>query len=178
MAMTFTHFLPATQMGRFGAWLKSLDRETLRNYFGVSLNHHGINHLISKWKRDASRHHFLIAHKSEQWAGVLHIATLNDGVEFGVIVKKEFRRQGIADQLLGEAIVWAQNRGYQNLFMHCVAENQAIQKLCAKHHLIARNIYGDVEIEMKLPKPTWRSLYRESISRQHNWYHFLKEKFT
>jgi hypothetical protein len=62
--------------------------------------------------------------------------------------------------------------------MHCVAENQAIQKLCAKHSLIARNIYGDVEVEMKLPKPTWRSLFRESIARQHNWYQLLKEKLA
>jgi GNAT superfamily N-acetyltransferase len=176
--MAFTHFLPVTQIARFGTWLKSLDGETLRSYFGISLNHHGINLLVSKWKKDPSSHHFLVAHQEHQWAGVLHIATRDDSVEFGVIVKKEFRRHGIGNQLLSEAIVWAQNRGYQNLFMHCVNENQAIQKLCAKHNLITRNVYGDVEVEMKLPEPTWRSLFREGIQRQANWYSFMQKSFS
>lgn len=174
----YTYFMPNTQMRRICAWLKSLDAETLRSYFGFSLNPKGIDHLINKWKREPANHHFLIYHQDDQWAGVLHIAISNNVIEFGVIVKKEFRRQGVADRLLGEAIVWAQNRGYQNLLMHCVVENHAIRRLCDRHQLTIRNIYGDVEAEMSLPRANWRSVVKESIQRQTNWYFLLCEKFT
>lgn len=150
----FTHFLPETQISRYGSWLKTLDPQTLRNYFGISLSAEGINRLIRKFKQDKANHHFLIAHHDGHWAGVIHIACLDDAVEFGVIVKKEFRRHGIADQLLSEAITWAQNRGYHTLYMHCVIENQAIRHLCDKHGLQSRNIYGDVEGYSAYPKRT------------------------
>jgi GNAT superfamily N-acetyltransferase len=172
----FTHFLPGTQISRYGSWLKTLDTQTLRNYFGISLSAEGINRLIRKFKHDKANHHFLVAHQNGHWAGVIHIASLDDAVEFGVIVKKEFRRQGIADQLLSEAITWAQNRGYHSLCMHCVIENQAIRHLCVKHGLQSRNIYGDVEGHMRLPKANWRSLWKEYWQRQANWYHFIDER--
>jgi len=172
---TFTYFMPTTQFRRVGNWLKSLDADTLRSYFGFSLNQNGIDHLVTKWKINTANHYFLIAHRADQWVGILHIATFNDEVEFGVIVKQEFRRQGIADQLLNEAITWAQNRGYQKLFMHCVVENQVIQRLCEKHQLTICNTYGDIVGEMKLPKANWRSMLQESIQRQANWYYFVRE---
>ena len=172
----FTHFLPETQISRYGSWLKTLDPQTLRNYFGISLSAEGINRLIRKFKQDKANHHFLIAHHDGHWAGVIHIACLDDAVEFGVIVKKEFRRHGIADQLLSEAITWAQNRGYHTLYMHCVIENQAIRYLCDKHGLQSRNIYGDVEGYMRLPKANWRSLWKEYWQRQANWYYFVGER--
>jgi RimJ/RimL family protein N-acetyltransferase len=170
----FTHFLPETQIVQYGSWLKSLDPETLRNYFGISLNTQGIHQLVTKFKEDRVNHHFLIAEQNQQWVGVIHIACMADAVEFGVIVKKEFRRQGIANQLLGEAMTWAQNRGFQKLYMHCVVENQAIRQLCHQHGLIAKNRYGDIQGEMSLPKPTWRSLYKEYFQRQTNWFYFLR----
>ena len=174
----FTHFLPITQISRYGSWLKSLDPQTLRDYFGFSLSKDGINHLMTKFKRDANAHQFLIAHKDHQWAGVLHIAKAKGGVEFGVTVKKEFRRQGIADLLLSEATTWAQNRGFDSLTMHCIIENQPIQRLCDKHNLASRNMYGDLDAVMRLPKPTWASLVKENIQRQANWYYFLRKNFV
>jgi len=91
-------------------------------------------------------------------------------------VKKEFRRQGIANQLLSEAITWAQNRGFQTLYMHCVVENLAVRHLCNQHGLSSKNIYGDVEGQMRLPKANWRSLWKEYWQRQANWYYFLEER--
>ena len=109
---------------------------------------------------------------------MLHIAKAKGGVEFGVTVKKEFRRQGIADLLLSEATTWAQNRGFDSLTMHCIIENQPIQRLCDKHNLASRNMYGDLDAVMRLPKPTWASLVKENIQRQANWYYFLRKNFV
>ena len=170
----YTHFLPQSHISQYGTWLKSLDPSTLRAYFGIGLGPKGIDSLVRKFKKDFAHHHFLVAEKNSQWVGVIHIASYQDTVEFGVIIRKEFRRLGIADQLLGEALIWAQNRQYKKLIMHCIVENSPIRKLCQKHGLIAQNVYGDIEATMNLPKSNWLSVYKEAIQRQVNWYYYLK----
>lgn len=170
----FTRFLPQSHISQYGAWLKSLDPATLRAYFGIGLGPKGIDSLVRKFKKDFAHHHFLVAEKDHKWVGVIHIASYQDTVEFGVIIRKEFRRLGIADQLLGEALIWAQNRQYKKLIMHCIVENSPIRKLCQKHGLIAQNVYGDIEATMNLPQSNWLSVYKEAIQRQVNWYYYLK----
>lgn len=170
----FTRFLPQSHISQYGAWLKSLDPATLRAYFGIGLGPKGIDSLVRKFKKDFAHHHFLVAEKDHKRVGVIHIASYQDTVEFGVIIRKEFRRLGIADQLLGEALIWAQNRQYKKLIMHCIVENSPIRKLCQKHGLIAQNVYGDIEATMNLPKSNWLSVYKEAIQRQVNWYYYLK----
>jgi len=170
----YTHFLPQSHISQYGAWLKSLDPATLRAYFGIGLGPTGIDSLVRKFKKDFAHHHFLVAENGSKWVGVIHIASYQDTVEFGVIIRKEFRRLGIADQLLGEALIWAQNRQYKKLIMHCIVENSPIRKLGQKHGLIAQNVYGDIEATMNLPKSNWLSVYKEAIQRQVNWYFYLK----
>ena len=170
----FTRFLPQSHISQYGAWLKSLDPATLRAYFGIGLGPKGINSLVRKFKKEFAHHHFLVAEKNSKWVGVIHIASYQETVEFGVIIRKEFRRLGLADQLLGEALIWAQNRQYKKLIMHCIVENSPIRKLCQKHGLIAQNVYGDIEATMNLPKSNWLSVYKEAIQRQVNWYYYLK----
>jgi RimJ/RimL family protein N-acetyltransferase len=170
----YTRFLSQSHIGKYGSWLKCLDPVTLRAYFGIGLGPQGIDGLIRKFKKDLAHHHFLVAQIDNKWVGVIHIASYEDTVEFGVIIQKEYRRMGIADQMLGEALMWAQNRQYKKLIMHCIVENYAIRKLCQKHGLIAQNVYGDVEATMNLPKSNWLSVYHELIQRQVNWYYYLK----
>jgi RimJ/RimL family protein N-acetyltransferase len=170
----YTHFLPQSHISQYGTWLKSLDPATLRAYFGISLGPKGIDSLVRKFKKDFAHHHFLVAEKNSKWVGVIHIASYQETVEFGVIIRKEFRRLGFADKLLGEALIWAQNRQYKKLIMHCIVENSPIRKLCQKHGLIAQNVYGDIEATMNLPKLNWLSVYKEAIQKQVNWYYYLK----
>ena len=170
----FTRFLPQSHISQYGAWLKSLDPATLRAYFGIGLGPKGIDSLVRKFKKDFAHHHFLVAENKSKWVGVIHIASYQETVEFGVIIRKEFRRLSIADKLLGEALIWAQNRQYKKLIMHCIVENSPIRKLCQKHGLIAQNVYGDIEATMNLPKSNWLSVYKEAIQRQVNWYYYLK----
>ena len=170
----YTHFLPQSHISQYGTWLKSLDPATLRAYFGIGLGPKGIDSLVRKFKKDFAHHHFLVAENNSKWVGVIHIASYQETVEFGVIIRKEFRRLSIADKLLGEALIWAQNRQYKKLIMHCIVENSPIRKLCQKHGLIAQNVYGDIEATMNLPKSNWLSVYKEAIQRQVNWYYYLK----
>ena len=174
--MFTTEFLSVKDYPKFGDWLEIQDEETRQLYFGVAGSQHVIQALMDRVIGNPDEHYFLVAKDNEQWAGTIHIAVSNRVVEFGVIVHKEYRGQGIADQLIEEAIVWSRNRGYTELFMHCLGWNKPIQHLCHKHGLETKNIYGDSEVEMKLPPANWVTLNKEFSIKQRNLYHMFLQK--
>ena len=170
-------FLPENEVNQYGSWLKEQDPDTLRDYFGIVINAYGIDRLIEKLGSEPHQHAFLVAQQNGIWLGSLHIAKSPHFVEFGVIIKKEYRRQGIANLLLSEAITWAQNRGYQELYMHCIEQNSAIRHLCQKHGLEPTTVHGDVDAKLKLKPISWQSILKELISRQNNLFYIQADYF-
>lgn len=75
-----------------------------------------IDQLISHFLSNSNNNYFLVAKINGLWAGTIHIATHEQEVEFGVIVALKYRKLGIANALIDEAITWARNRYYQDLF--------------------------------------------------------------
>jgi GNAT superfamily N-acetyltransferase len=169
--MIITEFLPVQDYKKFGDWLEIQDEETRQLYFGVAGSQFLIESLMDRVTGTPENHYFLVAQNGSQWAGTIHIATYDRTVEFGVIVLAEYRGQGIADQLLTEAIAWARNRGYRELYMHCLGWNKPIQHLCQKHGLETTNMMGDTEAELRLPPADWITINREFVSKQRNLYH-------
>ena len=174
--MFTTEFLAVSEYSKFKDWLIIQDEETRQLYFGVAGSQHVITALIERVLAEPEKHFFLVAKKGERWIGTVHIAVSNKVVEFGLIVNEEYRGQGIADSMLDEAIVWSRNRGYTELFMHCLGWNKPIQHLCHKHGLETKNMYGDSEVEMKLPPANWVTINKEICTKQRNWYHMFLQK--
>lgn len=169
--MIITEFLPVRDYKKFGDWLQIQDEETRQLYFGVAGSHHVIEALMDRVISNPDDHHFLVAKDNNRWVGTIHIAVNNKIVEFGVIVDDEYRGQGVAGTLLDEAIVWSRNRGYRELFMHCLGWNKPIQHLCHKHGLETHNMYGDSEVEMKLDPANWITINKEICIKQRNLFH-------
>jgi len=167
--MLRTEFLFLDQFSEYGSWLKSQDPQTLHDYFGHSMSQESIDSLIKQFIRNPQNNHFLIAKLDGHWAGTIHLATHEQEVEFGVIVAPEYRRQGIADAMMDEAITWARNRFYSDLFMHCISWNQPMKLLCQKHGLTPRNIMGDSEANLELKPPTVATFFKEHLTTQRNW---------
>ena len=90
-------------------------------------------------------------------------------VEFGVIVATPYRKQGIANAMTDEAITWARNRYYKDLFVHCIGWNLPIKQLCRKHGLTPRNMMGDSEANLQLEPPTLVTVFKELMVVQRNW---------
>jgi GNAT superfamily N-acetyltransferase len=176
--MIYTELLIIKDYPKFGNWLKSQDAETLQLYFGVVANNNVIDALMDRIIGNPDDHYFLVAKRGNQWLGTIHMAVHQRTVEFGVIVDQNFRGQGIANQMMDEALVWARNRGYQQLFMHCLGRNKPIQHLCHKHGLETRNMYGDSEVEMQLPPADWITINREFCTKQWNLYHAFLQNST
>lgn len=171
--MFFTEFLPVKDYPKFKHWLTIQDEETRQLYFGIAGSQHVIETLMERVLSNTDEHHFLVAKTADRWIGTIHIATYNNIVEFGIIVDEEYRGQGVANLMLEEAIVWARNRGYTELFMHCLGWNKPIQHLCHKHGLDTHNMYGDAEVELKLEPANWITINKEICIKQRNLFHMF-----
>lgn len=179
--MITTEFLLRNQYAKYGSWLKTQDPQTLHNYFGHSMNKRAIDALVKKFASDPINNHFLVAKINGKWAGTIHIASRGSEVEFGVIVDIKYRKQGIADAMMDEAITWARNRHYKDLFMHCISWNRPIKRLCEKHGLTPRNMMGDSEANLQLEPPNWGTYLKEQMTTaKRNWlfiFSFMQQKY-
>jgi GNAT superfamily N-acetyltransferase len=170
--MFTTEFLSNQDYYRYGDWLKAQDHETRQLYFGVTGGPGVIESLVERIEAEPTQHEILVARNCTEWLGTLHVAKMSDAeVEFGIIVHRDYRGQGIANTLLEEAIVWARNRGYTELFMHCLGRNKPIQHLCQKHGLMPHNMMGDSEVKIQLSPPSWATVASEVGIKQRNVYH-------
>jgi GNAT superfamily N-acetyltransferase len=175
--MFATEFLSSKHHYQYGDWLKSQDDETRHLYFGVTGGSGLVESLIERIEAQPNRHEILVAKNCTEWLGTLHIAIMSDSeVEFGIIVHKDYRGEGIANGMLEEAIVWARNRGYTDLFMHCLGRNKPIQHLCQKHGLLPHNLMGESEVKVKLNPQSWASIASEVGIMQRNVYHTFLQK--
>ena len=168
--MLTTEFLLRDQFSQYGSWLKAQDPPTLYNYFGYTMGKKSINALIKQFASNPKSHHFLVAKVDGKWAGTIHIASHETEVEFGVIVDKKYRKLGIANAMMDEALIWARNRHYKDLFMHCISWNRPIKRLCEKHGLVPRNSMGDSEANLELKSPNWSTYFKEQMTvAKRNW---------
>lgn len=175
--MFATEFLWSKHHYQYGDWLKSQDNETRHLYFGVTGGLGLIESLIEQIEAQPEQHEILVAKNCTEWLGTLHIAKISDSeVEFGILVHKDYRGKGIANGMLEEAIVWARNRDYTDLFMHCLGRNKSIQHLCQKHGLLPHNMMGDSEVKVKLNPQTWATIASEVGIMQRNVYHTFLQK--
>jgi len=174
--MIITEFLPVKDYSQYRDWLLIQDEETRQLYFGVAGSQYVIDSLMDRIIGNPDEHYFLVAREGNRWAGTIHIAISNRAVEFGVIVHEDFRGQGIAGTMLEEAIFWARNRRYKELYMHCLGWNKPIQHLCHKHGLETKNCYGDSEVEVKLAPADWITINKEICIKQRNMYHMFLQK--
>jgi GNAT superfamily N-acetyltransferase len=176
ISMPANRFLRPTEYRQYANWLKEQDTETLSLYFGIPVTDYFIDNLVQSFIDNNDKHYFLIAERNGVWLGSVHIAIINEtDIEFGVIVDQAHRKQGIADQMMEEAILWARNRGYIHLFMHCLTWNRPIRSLCEKHGLNIKNFTDGKEVESrcKLPPPTLSSLGQEYALKNRNLYRMI-----
>lgn len=172
--MITTEFLLKQQFSKYGTWLKSQDSQTLYSYFGHSIPNKTIDALVKEFSNSPRNNHFLVAKINGRWAGTIHIASRGAEVELGVIVHPKYRKLGIADMMMDEAITWARNRHYQHLFMHCISWNRPIKRLCEKHGLVPRNMMGESEANFDLDPPNWGTYLKEQmIVAKRNWFFML-----
>lgn len=127
----------------------SFERSDLYLRFGYMPNEYAITKYIEEsWERP-----------NDRWFGIydvsglmatLHIAKLDeDSCEFGFTVDKEQRNKGIGDTLFKRGILWAKARAYKHVYMQCLTENKAMQRIARKNemHVVTLD-YDEAEADL------------------------------
>lgn len=175
--MISTRFLGTEEYHKFGHWLKGLNAEDRRMYFGITVTDQYIDNLVERITVAPDQHNFLVSYNCTGWLGVLHIARMtDDSIEFGLSVFEEYRNLGIGSDLLTEGITWARNRGYKQLYLHCVKWNTTMAHLSTKHDLAMTNQDGDLDVMSKLSPPSWYSLQQETADVNRRIFHLWLNK--
>jgi GNAT superfamily N-acetyltransferase len=167
--MLATRFLAMHEFPLYGDWLREQSADTLATYFGIAVSPTFINSLIDGILSNSEEHYFLVATLGTEWVGIIHMARISDkDMEFGIMVAEEYRHKGIADQLMSEAIIWIQNRGFDTLYLHCLNRNNAMKHLATKHGLELHENYGDVESTTHVPPPSLLTYAQEAMTANKN----------
>jgi RimJ/RimL family protein N-acetyltransferase len=116
--------------------------------------------------------------------GMAHLAYLPktkgqaQAAEFGVSVLPHGRGQGIGTALLARASVHSRNTRIEILFVHCLANNNAMMRLAQQAGMCVEYAYGDADAYLKLPPANPGTIVEEAANEQ--WADFdyaLKENF-
>ena len=170
--MISTRFLGSEEYHKFGPWLRGLNDHDRHMYFGMGVSDEYIDDLVERIESEPAQHEFLISYNCSGWLGVLHVARVNDQtIEFGLGVAEEYRNLGIGNDLLSEGILWARNRGFKRLFLHCVAWNRTMAHLADKHGLEMTAESGDLDVMARLAPSSWYSFQRETAQINRRIFH-------
>ncbi|MEL6372917.1 MAG: GNAT family N-acetyltransferase [Pseudomonadota bacterium] len=100
-------------------------------------------------------------------AGTAELRKLADDwapdAEAAFSVEGAYREKGIGSELMGRIIRAARNRGVRHLYMSCLAENAAMQKIAKKHEASLRFEYGEVVGDIVPAQPDYVSVMAEAV---------------
>jgi len=81
----------------------------------------------------------------------LHVAQITKNeCEFGISVDKNYRQHGYAKALFDRAIVYAQVKDYDTIFMNCLAENSVMRHIVKKRGFDVQSDLQEVTASLKV----------------------------
>ncbi|MCC6469850.1 MAG: GNAT family N-acetyltransferase [Alphaproteobacteria bacterium] len=87
--------------------------------------------------------------------------------EIAVTVDKDWQDRGVGTELLRRALTIARNRGVEQVFMICLAENGRMRHIADKFAGRLIDLGGEVEATMALKAPDGWSLWQEAMDVGH-----------
>ena len=84
--------------------------------------------------------------------------------EVAIAVDAAWRGRGIGGVLLGRAVLAARNRWADRLRLYCLPENRRMQSLARRFTQELHVLEGSAEAEIRLPYPSWPSLWAEAMT--------------
>lgn len=163
--MITVRFLAFLEYHKYLEFMKSQSMETRRMYFGIPMSNEGLDKVFDNILEHKSLHRFIIAEDQNfNIVGVIHLAEMDStSIEIGIAVDPDYRKQGIADQMMNLAIPWCRNRNHPNVFMHCLSHNEPVKRLVKKYDLQITTRHGDADARVQLPPPDPASIASEAL---------------
>lgn len=113
--------------------------------------------------------------ETSQWFGIFNdegliIATLHvvmvtsKKAEMGCSVLSEYRNKGIGQLLFERGLVWARANGARTIYMQCLSQNIAMQKIAKRNGLlVATMAYNEKEGKLEFPTTDLTAPYSDII---------------
>jgi GNAT superfamily N-acetyltransferase len=149
--------------------LLRLDLESRHNRFGGAVSDEFVRDFVTLTiSLDATIHGFFVdgclRGASELRPLGAHLARQ---AEAALSVERPWQSHGIGSALLRRTLLAARNRGYRQLHMACLANNQRMQQLARKFDAELSFDFGGVVGEVESDRPTALSLMREFLADGH-----------
>lgn len=162
--------LEGRDLAHYATFLKQRSIDSLVMYFGYAVNHEHIDRLIVTMMDKPELHYVLLAEDDNfEPVATVHMAQMNKHeMEFGFMVAEPYRKQGIASGMMDFAMTWCRNRGFNDIFMHCLSYNAPIKHLVRKHGLEISSEGTEADARVTLPRTNIFSIGHEMFMRQQN----------
>lgn len=97
---------------------------------------------------------------------VVHVALGGPAAELGLSVHAGWRGRGVGDALLQRAVLHLRNRGVKSVYVHCLAENEAMKYLARKNGMRIAYEGGESDGHLQLAPATPAHYYAEWVEDQ------------
>jgi GNAT superfamily N-acetyltransferase len=143
----------------------ALDADDRRLRFGATIGDATVRAYVKRiaFDRDTV---FGVADDNLRLLGVAHLARLEGAAELGISVLKGHRLQGVGGALMARAVMRARNVGLRTLFMHCLAENDAIMHLARKLGMDIVTDAPEADARLSLPPADASSFFGEVLEQR------------
>jgi GNAT superfamily N-acetyltransferase len=143
----------------------ALDPADRRLRFGATIGDATVRAYVKRiaFDRDTV---FGVADDNLRLLGVAHLARLEGAAELGISVLKGHRLQGVGGALMARAVMRARNVGLRTLFMHCLAENEAILHLARKLGMDIVTDAPEADARLSLPPADASSFFGEVLEQR------------
>ena len=154
----------STEQDKFRDHLLRLDRESRRMRFAHSVSDSFIEDYASRMNEMGSIVYGFFDTNGEVRAAA-ELRKLADlwgrEAEAAFSVERTHQDHGLGSELMGLVIRAARNRGVQQLYMSCLAENGKMQAIARKYEAVLRFEYGEVVGEIIPEEPDYFSILGE-----------------
>ncbi|WP_171121036.1 MULTISPECIES: GNAT family N-acetyltransferase [unclassified Ruegeria] len=148
---------------------RNLNEDTLTSRFGVPVRPEFVQNYLDGIFDNAAL--VFGAFPDSCLRGVGELRTVPDSQNFvaevAMTVEASWQDRGIGDALFSRIIAAARNRGIREVHMLCLATNQKMRRLAAKHKAELKLVTGQVEATLTTPWPSPFSLAEEISGEYH-----------
>ena len=151
-------------------FLRERNLDTRSMYFGCPIADESITKLVDHMITNSENHRIIVAEDDRfETIATVHMAQMDEHeMELGFMVAEQHRKLGIASEMMDFAMTWCRNRGFNDIFMHCLNYNAPIKHLVRKHGLEITSEGADADARVTLPKTNIFSIGHEMLFRQQN----------
>ena len=141
--------------------LCSLQGEDRRLRFGVGLTDEAIRNYVEKSFKDEKSQWFGCDSKGKI-VSACHVAIYNNEGELGCSVDKEYRGQGLAQEMFDRAVIYLRRNEITEVYMHCLTENQVMKHIAKKNDMVVISCDGETDAKVKVEPPTPVTIYKDA----------------